>query len=444
MYDKIQPLASNLTLGEADTHSDAKLYRKVAWRLIPLLFICYVVAYLDRINVGFAKLQMQDALGFSDTVYGLGAGIFFIGYFLFEVPSNMILERIGAKRTIARIMICWGVVGCLMAHVSTPTGFYVLRFLLGVFEAGFFPGVVYYLGCWFPESRRGHMLGIFMTGIPIAGLFGGPVSGWAMSSLSGFGMQGWQWLYIIEAAPAVLLGFVAIAYLDDSAAKAKWLTSAERDRLSAALAAESQRNSARADSGLRTAMTSPRLYALAFAYFAFICGTYAVSFWLPTLLKSSGVTNLASIGWYSAIPYGLSAAGMVWLCRRSDRTMERRLHTSLAAIAGAVALGLLPYIPTNVAMTLALLTVAATGIFATMPLFWSIATDYFAGTPSAAVAIAFINSLGLIGGFASPFAMGWLKTVTGSLTSGLYLVTAVVLLGAITLILFAPRSMKKA
>jgi D-galactonate transporter len=439
MYEKIQPLSAELGLAAPDRQADARLYAKVAWRLIPLLFICYVVAYLDRINVGFAKLQMQDALGFSDTVYGLGAGIFFVGYFLFEVPSNMILERIGAKRTIARIMICWGVVGCLMAHVSTPTGFYVLRFLLGAFEAGFFPGVVYYLGCWFPESRRGHMLGIFMTGIPIAGLFGGPVSGWAMSSLNGFGFQGWQWLYIIEAAPAVLLGIAAIVWLDDNAGRAKWLTNAERERIAGALTAESARNSSRADSSLRTAMTSPRLYALAFAYFAFICGTYAVSFWLPTMLKSSGVTDVARIGWLSAIPYGISAVGMVALCRSSDRTMERRWHTSLAAIAGAVALALLPYVPSSVSVTLVLLTVAATGIFATMPLFWSIATDYFSGTPSAAVAIAFINSLGLVGGFASPFAMGWLKTATGSLTSGLYLVTAVVLAGAVALMLFAPR-----
>ena len=440
MYRKIQPTASDLTYAFSDAKNQSKLYRKVAWRLIPLLFICYVVAYLDRINVGFAKLQMQDALGFSDTVYGLGAGIFFIGYFIFEVPSNMILERFGAKKTIARIMILWGIAGCLMAHVSNPTEFYVLRFLLGAFEAGFFPGVVYYIGCWFPESRRGHMLGIFMTGIPIAGLFGGPVSGWAMSSLSGLGLAGWQWLYIIEAAPAVLLGIFAIAYLDDNAKRAKWLSADERDQLIQALAAESERNSSRADSQLRKAMASPRLYALAFAYFAFICGTYAVSFWLPTVLRSSGVTDVARIGWYSAIPYGISAIGMVWLCRNSDRTGERRCHTSLCAAAGAAALALLPHLPNNVSVTIALLTVAATGIFATMPLFWSIATDYFSGTSSAAVAIAFINSLGLIGGFVSPFAMGWLKTVTGSLTSGLYLITVVLLLGSLVLLLCAPRS----
>jgi nitrate/nitrite transporter NarK len=237
----------------------------------------------------------------------------------------------------------------------------------------------------------------------------------------------------------VLLGIAAIVWLDDNAGRAKWLTNAERERIAGALTAESARNSSRADSSLRTAMTSPRLYALAFAYFAFICGTYAVSFWLPTMLKSSGVTDVARIGWLSAIPYGISAVGMVALCRSSDRTMERRWHTSLAAIAGAVALALLPYVPSSVSVTLVLLTVAATGIFATMPLFWSIATDYFSGTPSAAVAIAFINSLGLVGGFASPFAMGWLKTATGSLTSGLYLVTAVVLAGAVALMLFAPR-----
>lgn len=442
MNKPMKTIPNPLNINISETDSDSRLYWKIAWRLVPLLFMCYVVAYLDRINVGFAKLQMQGELGFSDAVYGLGAGIFFVGYFLFEVPSNFFLKHFGAKKTIARIMICWGITGCLMAHVSNATEFYVLRFLLGAFEAGFFPGVVYYIGCWFPEARRGQILGIFMTGIPIAGLLGGPISGWAMSSLNGFGMHGWQWLYVVEAVPAIILGVLTIFVLDDDAANAKWLTVAERTRLSAALAPESRRNQSRPEANLRTALTSCRLYAMALAYFSFICGVYAISFWLPTVLKASGVANVSLIGWYSAIPYGVSAIGMIILCRSSDRWMERRWHTALPAIVGALAMAALSYLPSSISAAIFLLTIATTGIFATMPLFWSVATDYFSGTDSSAIAIAFINSLGLIGGFVSPSVIGWLKTMTGSLSSGLYAATAVVIGGALLLVFSSPKSIK--
>ena len=411
--------------------NENKLYQRVAWRLIPFLLVCYVIAYLDRINVGFAKLQMQDALGFSDAVYGLGAGIFFIGYFLFEVPSNLLLQKIGAKKTVARIMVCWGVVGCLMALVSTPAQFYTLRFLLGVFEAGFFPGIVYYLGCWFPEFRRGQVLGIFMVGIPVAGLLGGPVSGWAMQSLNQmWSYQGWQWLYVVEAFPAILLGILALFILDDDIDKAKWLSPAERCVLNDAIMKQAAGHTAPKQTVLQL-LSSRQLYVMSFAYFAFICGTYAVSFWMPTMLKAGGAQTPAQIGWLSAIPYGVTMVVMILLCRHSDSTRERRWHTAIPAIAGAVALACLPVASINLVLVVILLSIAAAGIISTMPLFWSLATDHYAGHPCDAAAIALINSLGLIGGFASPSAMGWLKTLTGSLTSGLYLITAVVLLGAV-------------
>ncbi|REF01437.1 MFS transporter [Cupriavidus plantarum] len=411
------------------------LYTKVALRLIPLLIVCYVIAYLDRINVGFAKLQMQEALGFSDAVYGLGAGIFFIGYFLFEVPSNLLLQRIGARKTIARIMICWGIIGCCMATVSTPTQFYVMRFLLGVFEAGFFPGVVYYLSNWFPRGRRGQILALFMTGFPIAGLIGGPVSGWAMSRLADVAnLAGWQWLYIVEAAPAIVLGLVVWFTLDDSFERARWLDTTEKDALRAELKADGEPAHSGAHGLWREVLTDSRVYRICFAYFTFICGTYALSFWLPTVLKTAGATDVVHIGWLSAIPYGIAAVGMVLICRSSDRMLERRVHGALSAIVGAVALALLPTFAHDLTVTLVLLAVAATTVFVTLPLLWSMASDYLAGSPAAAGAIALINSLGLLGGFVSPFAMGWLKTWTGTLNSGLYLMTGLLACGAVTML----------
>ncbi|MBC3456972.1 MFS transporter [Pseudomonas mosselii] len=435
MYNQQPYLSERVETMTASPIDENALYRKVIWRLVPFLLICYVIAYLDRINVGFAKLQMQDALGFSDAVYGLGAGIFFVGYFLFEVPSNLLLQKIGAKKTVTRIMVCWGVVGCMMAFVTTPIQFYVLRFLLGVFEAGFFPGIVYYLGCWFPEARRGQVLGMFMVGIPVAGLLGGPVSGWAMQSLDLVAqMQGWQWLFIVEALPAIVLGVIAFLVLDDSIDKAGWLSIPEKRVLLDALCKDSKTNTNHAAS-LRQLLRSKKLYTLSFSYFAFICGTYAVSFWLPTMLKVGGAVTPAEIGWLSAIPYTATVAVMVLLCRHSDSSSERRWHTAVPAVFGAFALALLPAAGTNLVAVVALLTMATAGIVSTMPLFWSLASDAYAGRPNAAAAIALINSLGLIGGFASPAVMGWIKSSTGSLNSGLYLVTAVIILGATAVLL---------
>jgi len=424
--------------------ADAALYLKVALRIVPLLIVCYVVAYLDRINVGFAKLQMQEALGFTDAVYGLGAGIFFIGYFLFEVPSNLLLQRIGARKTMTRIMLCWGVTGMLMACVSSSGWFYTLRFLLGVFEAGFFPGVVYYLSQWFPKHRRGQILGLFMTGFPIAGLIGGPVSGWAMSHLAHVAnLAGWQWLYIVEAGPAIVLGLIVWFLLDDDFHAAKWLTELEREALRRALVPEQQAVGRHDGSVLKSVIGDPKVYLIAFAYFTFICGTYALSFWLPTVLRSAGVTSVERLGWLSSIPYGIAVIGMVLICRSSDRRLERRWHAAVSALVGAGALAALPAWSRDLSLTIVLLSVAATAVFVTIPLLWSIASDYFAGSPAAAAGIAFVNSLGLLGGFASPFAMGWLKTLSGTLNSGLYVMTGLLAAGAIALLLGirgAPRA----
>ncbi|WP_322101916.1 MFS transporter [Paraburkholderia sp. J41] len=419
------------------------LYAKVAMRLVPLLIVCYIVAYLDRINVGFAKLQMQDDLGFSDAVYGFGAGIFFIGYFLFEVPSNLLMKCIGARKTITRIMILWGITGCCMAYVSNATSFCVLRFLLGVFEAGFFPGVVYYLSNWFPRQRRGQILGLFMTGFPLAGLIGGPVSGWTMTHLTNVAnLAGWQWVYIVEASPAILLGIVTWFTLDDGYEHAKWLSPSEQEILRDALRAEIEPMQKGRTGLLSGVLCDPRVYLMSFAYFTFICGTYALSFWLPTVLHSAGVASIERVGWLTAIPYGVAAVGMVAICRSSDRLLERRWHGAVCALTGAISLSLLPLLAHDLTATLVLLIVASISVFVTIPLLWALASDYFAGSAAAAGAIALVNSLGLLGGFVSPFAMGWLKQASGSLNSGLYLMTGLLALGALAMLCmrFSDRS----
>ncbi|MDR5827641.1 MFS transporter [Caballeronia sp. LP006] len=423
------------------------LYLRVTLRIVPLLFVCYVVAFLDRINVGFAKLQMQDALGFSDSVYGLGAGIFFLSYCLLEVPSAMLLRRVGAKKTIARIMICWGIVGMCTAFVTNVTEFYAVRLLLGVFEAGFFPGVIFYLSSWFPEKRRGVIIACFMVGFPVAGLVGGPVSGWAMTQLAHVAnMAGWQWLYIVEALPAVALGIVTLFLLDDNIDKARWLSESEKKVLRDGFLVETERkrkNEHRGHGRLADALADPKVYMLAFIDFAFVCGTYSVTFWLPTVMKDSGISNLSQLGWLSTIPYAMGAIGMVAISRSSDRMLERRWHAACAGVVGAVALLLVSHPTNSPALTVTLLTFASIGIFATNVLIWSLAADYLHGSPAAAASIAFVNCIGLLSGFCSPFVIGWLKTMTGTLVSGLYVMTAILVLGIIVMLVgFKPQTSK--
>jgi len=417
--------------------------RKVSLRIVPFLFVCYVISYLDRINIGFAKFQMQDTLGFSDVVYGMGAGIFFIGYVFFEVPSNVFMKRIGAKKTLSRIMLLWGLAGCCMALVSTPTQFYVCRFLLGACEAGFAPGAIYYISCWFPKRRQGKALGMFLSGIPVAGLIGGPLSGWVLTRFDGqTGLHGWQWMFVLQAAPAILLGVIAYFLLDDDISRAKWLSPDERRYLEMEIASEvdvtkSSLSPRIADFG------DVRLYLMTLSYFTFICGTYVLSFWLPSMLKNTGLKDSLSIGLYSAIPFAVSAVGMVLLCKSSDRSSERRWHTALCAIVGGAALAAIPFVPNTLFCACTLLAVAATTIFATIALFWTIPSEYFAGSPGAAGSIALINSIGLIGGFLSPFVIGWIKTETGSLVGGLYLSSAVLAIGGIMLIVSVPKHIVK-
>lgn len=406
------------------------VYAKVTRHIVPFLFICYVFAYLDRVNIGFAALQMKQDLNFSDAIYGLGAGMFFIGYFLFEVPSNLLLEKIGARKTLMRIMVVWGLISASFTFIHTPIQFYVARFLLGAFEAGFFPGVVLYLTFWYPSAMRGKIIALFMSAIAVAGIIGGPLSGWIMTHMAGVnGWAGWQWMFMIEAVPSLVLGVLTLFALADHPNKAKWLSSREREIVSEGVAA----SAADTEHSFGKALRDPRLYVLAFVYFTIAAGVYVISFWLPTMIRNYGVSDPLQIGILTAIPYIVGAVGMISISKRSDRTQERRWHTATCMALGGAGLVAATLVPSNLPLALCALTVATTCILTTMPVFWTIPTAYLSGS-AAAGGIALINSIGLIGGFVSPSVIGWLKTTTGSLTYGLYIFAGVLVFGAFVLL----------
>jgi D-galactonate transporter len=416
-------------------HSE-RLYTRVAWRLIPFLFACYLCAYLDRVNVGFAKLRMAEDLAFSDTVYGLGAGIFFLGYFFFEVPSNLLLHRIGARRTLARIMVLWGLISMAMALVDDVTGFYVLRFLLGVAEAGFFPGVILYLTYWFPAQRRGRVTALFVTAVAISSVIGAPLSGAIMEYFDGHGtLAGWQWLFILEGLPSVIMGIATLFYLDDGPRHARWLLPAERAHLIAAVEAEqSQAGHHRVLDGLRL----PAVWLLSGVYFAFVLGLYGLNFWLPTIIRELGYTDLLQIGLITALPFGVASVVMVLVSHSADRLDERRWHVVIPALAGALGLLLSVVWAGYPALSIAALTLGTCGVLSAIPQTWSIATAMLGGG-AAAAGIAVINSVGNLSGFAGPYAMGWLKDATGSSDAGILLIAGFQVIGALLTVLATRR-----
>jgi MFS transporter, ACS family, tartrate transporter len=414
---------------------------KATWRLIPFMFVLYIVSFLDRVNVGFAALQMNQDLGFSGTIYGLGAGIFFIGYFLFEIPSNLILERVGARVWIARIMITWGIISAAMFLVQGPASFYVLRFLLGLAEAGFFPGIILYLTYWFPARERARRVALFMAAIPIAGVIGSPLSG-ALLTLSGFGLAGWQILFLAEGLPAVILGFVVLRYLPDGPEDAGWLEPEERDWLRNALERENRIKSSHGEYTIRRAMTDGNVWLLCGVYFGVVTSVYGVSFWLPLITRDlSGFGDFA-VGLLGAIPYVAGVIGMVLFARHSDATGERRWHVAIAAFVGMIGLVLtgatgLP------AVEMGALTLAALGIYSTLATFWSLPTAFLSGT-AAAAGIALINSVGNLGGFVGPYAVGYLSDATGSFYAGLlFLAVLMLLAGILALVVRHERSLEE-
>ena len=402
-------------------------YLKVTWRLIPFLLVCYIIAYLDRVNVGFAKLQMASALGFSDVVYGLGAGMFFIGYFFFEVPSNIILHRVGARRWIARIMVTWGLISGSMMFVETEMQFYVMRFLLGVAEAGFFPGIILYLTYWYPAQRRGRIISLFMTGIPLAGVIGGPLSGWIMKRWDQvWGYQGWQWMFLLEALPAVFVGFMVYWYLDDRITDAKWLSESERQMLAQRIDEEDQ---SKEHMPVSAVFKNKRVWVMSAIYFSLAMSLYGVSFWLPTLIKGMGATDNLQIGLLSAIPWSAGVLSMLWFGRSADKHNERRWHVVIPMLMAATGLTLSVLLSSNVYWAFAALVLACMGIVSGIPLFWSLPTSFLAGA-GAAAGIAAINSIANLAGFVAPYVVGWLKQVTQSTDSGMYLLAVVLLIGA--------------
>jgi D-galactonate transporter len=417
-------------------------YRKATWRLIPFIFVCYFFNYLDRVNVGFAKLEMLDALQLSETVYGLGAGIFFIGYVTFGVPSNLILHKLGARRWIAVMMMTWGALSACMLFVSTPVEFYVLRFLTGVAEAGFFPGMVLYFTKWFPAHKRGQVMALFMSAIPVSGLIGGPLSGWMLSHFSAGqgGMDGWQWLFLLQGIPTVLLGVAVLFYLNDSLAQAPWLTAEEKTAMQTALDEdEAQRSSGtHAVHSFGAVLRDWHVWMLGFIYFSIQMGVYAINFWLPSIIKSLGFESATTVGWLSAIPYLFAGVFMVLVGRSADRRRERRWHLSAPLLMALAGLLLAANFSDNVVLVMIGLSLATMGALTGLPMFWPLPAA-FLGSAAAAAGLALINSMGQIAGFLSPFLVGWIKDATGSTDMALYILSTVLFIGAMLVLVVPAR-----
>jgi len=415
----------------------AALYSKLNWRLLPFLVACYMFAYLDRVNVGFAKLQMQSDLGFSDAAYGVGAGIFFIGYVLFELPSNLMLPKVGARKTFSRILVLWGITSACMLFVRSVPAFYAMRFLLGVFEAGFAPGMIYYLSCWYGPARMARAIALVFVAGPLGGIVGGPVSAWLMTSLGGVGgLAGWQWMFLVEGLPCIVLGLLTLRVISDRPADARWLDDGEKALLEGGTAPTQHR----ADS-FKAVLKSPRVYVLALAYFSVIFPIYAISFWLPTLLKEQGVTDTVRLGWYTAIPYVAAAVCMYLAGRSSDRFGERRYHCAIPALGAAVCLIATVFADGNLPLTLLALTLGTACLWMAYTVFWAIPSQLVEGT-AAAGGIALINTVGLSGGFWGPAVVGWTKAGTGSMHAGLLVMACAAALAAI-LILKGKLTMKQ-
>lgn len=422
-----------------ESREDRAMYRKIAWRIMPLLLTAYVVAFLDRINIGYAQLQMKETLAFSDAVYALGAGIFFIGYLLFEVPSNLMLEKIGVRKTLLRIMVCWGVVAMAMMFVRTPAQFYVLRFLLGAFEAGFTPGALLYLTLWYPPARRAGMIGVFLLGAIFASLIAGPLSGAIMKFLDGVnGYHGWQWLFLVQGLPAPLLGLLAWRVLVDRPEQAAWLSNAEKVRLRQQLDAESQSSTKASHGSLRDLLGDARVWALALVYVVMVAGTYAMAFWIPTLIRSWGVDDLMDIGLYATLPQLGAVAGVILLGRSSDRLRERRWHFTTGALMAACGLTIVALGQGQLAVSLAGLCLAITGIASVTPVFFALLSEYLPRA-SVAVGIALVSSIGNLGGAVIPSLTSAINTATGGTSYSLYLVMSLYLLASLIILLATRR-----
>ncbi|WP_426078914.1 MFS transporter [Janthinobacterium sp. PSPC3-1] len=411
------------------------VYRKVLWRIMPFLMLCYIVAFIDRANIGFAKLHFVTDLGFNDAIYGIGAGIFYVGYILFEVPSNMVLHKNGVRQTLLRIMVLWGLFSAGMAFMQTSTHFYVMRFLLGAAEAGMFPGMLLYLTYWVPLNRRARFNALFTASIPLAGMLGGPLSGWLMHTFEGVaGMKGWQWMFIVEGLPACALGLVAYFYLQDGPASAKWLTPAQKNIITEDLAKSVSVKKNGGEHSYMDAIRDPKLYWLSGMGIAVLVSTGGVFFWLPTIIRKSGIDNVMTIGILSVIPFLIALIVQYLNARHSDRTGERRWHVAIPAFCAAIGWASLPSVQGNVPLSLLMLTLATAGTLGLTGPFWTLPSSFLSGK-AAAGGIALLSTFAGLGSVFSPMLVGWLSSTTGSLAMGQYYFAALMLFGAVTLLI---------
>ena len=434
-------LSPDIQTRPEDTYAFADAtYRKVALRFIPFLMLCYVVAYLDRVNIGIAKLNMLSDLQFSEAAYGLGAGLFFIGYMLFEVPSNLIMHRVGARRWIARIMISWGLLSGVMAFVTTPWQFYTVRFLLGVAEAGFYPGVILYLTYWFPNRRRAKVTAIFQAGIPIAGLLGSPLSGWILERfhLVG-GHAGWQWVFVLEALPTLPLAIGVLWILTDRVKDAKWLTPAQRQLIENDIA---QDDHGREHMPLIGILRDMRICKIILMTFPAMMALYTLGFYLPTLIKDAGAVSGVQIGLLSAIPYCVAVVAMVLVGRSSDRHGERRWHLAGIMLVGAFGLMASVFAGQNLVLAVISLSIAAAGIISFSPIMWTLPTAFLGGA-TAAACIGAINSLANLGGFVSPYLIGWIRDTYHSTAPAIFIIAGALVAGALIALSFDPKKVNR-
>jgi len=428
--------AQHVSAAEPRTFLQDEVFARVTRRFVPLLFICYVLNYVDRTNIGFAQLQMKGDLGLSDAAYGLGAGVFFITYSLLAVPCNLLMTRIGARKTIFASLFLWGITSSCTMFVHTAMQFYAIRGLLGVVESGFFPGVIYYFTEWFPSHRRGNVIGIFQSATVVAGVVSGVASGALITYLNGYWhLRGWQWMFFLEGLPSLLVAFVVLFYLDDRPSQANWLSEDEKAAILDAL--ESDPAKAAGRQSLGRMLLNGRVYLLGVIFFLAVVGTYVLAFWQPSLIRNMGVSSIMKIGIYSTIPSIAAVIAKVWIGRHSDKVREFSWHFAAPAFAGALGMLLIPLVPHNPIVGIAFLTLATAGVHGCIPTFWTIPGLYLSGT-AAAAGIALISTIGNVAGFVGPSSLGYIKNATGGFAVGMFLMSGMLVLGAVLVLAMAP------
>lgn len=435
-------MATNKALprGASQEITEDTVFRKVNRRLLPFLLLCYTFAYLDRVNIGFAKLHMQADMPFlTDAIFGVAAGLFFLAYAVLEIPSNMLMHRIGARKTITRIMVLWGLTSAAMLFVYDEFSFYILRILLGIFEAGFAPGIILYLTYWYPAKRMASVMGIYMLAGPIGSIGGSALSAWIIDATDSWGLlTGWQWMFLIQGLPAAILGYLFWKLMSDRPSDANWLSAREKEILESAV---QKTDSSQTTQRFVQALREPAVYVMSIAYFGIMCGIYAVSFWLPTILQDNGIENELTVGLLVAVPYVLTIPTMILLSRRSDHKQERKWHTAVPVIASAIGLSIAAYTSSNFLLSFGALTLAVCAVWGAYTVFWAVPSENFSGT-AAAGGIAFINTVGILGGFVAPTLMGYVRELTGTTQGGLLTMVGLLLVSAAAVFLL-PKFTKK-